>query len=282
LYKFEADAALAYDMGYKLLLKHPQDDVASAAAASRNFAQKESYETCIREELKNANRKIINVEKCYSKVSGSVGVYVSKIFAAEENKLRESLDNAKSVDDDANADFEYATTNNDNVDTSTEFEFTISAPSLSNEDTSVPTSTSQRKTMTKNKKPRDSSLDDFQSGDNDVDGLEHASNNNDDGFNASTEFEDFEFTISTPATIMETAVVETNIEHDDGTIARLRVEENSVPSPQCRTISKKHDYYSVEYDQVCKHFIAYIVLPKTEKRQAEVKYSLGKTDFVFA
>ena len=127
-----------------------------------------------------------------------------------------------------------------------------------------------------------SSLDDFQSGDNDVDGLEHASNNNDDGFNASTEFEDFEFTISTPATIMETAVVETNIEHDDGTIARLRVEENSVPSPQCRTISKKHDYYSVEYDQVCKHFIAYIVLPKTEKRQAEVKYSLGKTDFVFA
>jgi hypothetical protein len=275
VYKFEADAALAYDMGYKLLLKHPQDDVASAAAvaaphaASRNFVRRESYEDNIREAMKNANRKRINVEKSYSKVSGSVGVYVSKIFAAEENKLRESLDNEKSGDDD-NTDFENATTNHGNVDTNTEFEFAISAPSMSNDENSVPTS--QRRIMAKNKKPRDS-LDDFQSGD-DVDDLEHALNNNDDGgFNASTEFEDFEFTISTPATIV--TAVETNIEHDDGTIARLRVEENSVPSPQCKTIMKTHACSSVEYDQVCKRFIAYITLPKSE-----IKYSLGKTVIV--
>lgn len=82
-----------------------------------------------------------------------------------------------------------------------------------------------------------------------------------------------------PSPAIGTAV-ETNIEVD-GTIARHRFKENNVSSPKCKTLTKKHDLYAVEYDQVCNLFLAYITLPRTDNRQAGIKYSLGMTEFLF-
>ena len=120
-------------MGRKLLSKH-QDDVPTVASHSDhhslcNFVWRESYEESIHEEMTNAKRKRINVEKSYSKVSEMVEVCLSKIFIAEQKKLRDSLDNDQSCD--RNGVMEFAMSMHyDEKDTSTEFESSISAPTM--------------------------------------------------------------------------------------------------------------------------------------------------------
>ncbi len=243
LYKFEADAALAYDIGCKLLWEH-KDDIAAGVAEgvptvashsdhhrTYNFVWRELYEERIQEEMTNANRIRINVEKSYSKVSEMTEVYLSRIFVAEEKKLRDSLANDQSGDGnevlELNMDY-------DDKDTSTDFDVTISAPTM------------------------ETSTVDLDEGN---DGMEGATNY--DGIGTST---DFEFAISAPK--MDTT--------DDDV---LRDYENGVPSSERNAFSKKHDYYCVEYDKVSKRFMSCISLPKTETR-AEMKYWLGKMPFV--
>lgn len=240
LYKFEADAALAYDMGCKLLWNRTAAVAAAAKAAAASpslhavaqsdphsypatsFRWKESYEEAIQEEMTNANRKRINVESSYHKVSKSVEAFVSKIlFAAEEEKLRSLLDNDKSGNDYGNA-------------SAAQFDFTISTPPsivatetsvdnndietngtkfrlLRDEENSAPTSQRKRKS---------GSVDEALADTNDNQGDIHAS-------------AEFEPAISSPPTVSSGAIVDSNDFESNGT-SRLLLhdEDSSDPSSQ--------------------------------------------------
>ncbi|KAL3771167.1 hypothetical protein ACHAWU_004790 [Discostella pseudostelligera] len=238
LYKFEADAALAYDMGCKLLWNRTVAVAAAAKAAAAspslhtvaqsdprsypttNFRWKESYEEAIQEEMTNANRKRINVESSYHKVSKSVEALVSKIFFAEEEKLRSLLDNDKSDDNDVNA--------------SAQFDFGISTPppivatETSDDDNDIETNGTNCRLLRDEENSAPTSQRKRKSGSDD----EALADTSDNQVDIDTGAE-FEPAISSPPIVARGCIVDNNVIETNGSSRfLLRGEENSAPSSQ--------------------------------------------------